>query len=330
MKHIITFFLVVTFFVACSNDKPKPPKPKFDPVLESSKIKLFKQSLPIKKEVLQKAYKKITPKIGLSNLTDFKGTRFKDEFVFNEDNLPFVEYRFDKPYIIKKIHLLKSGFVVDGNDKGSNIKKYELLFLDAKHTPAYNSELEDDSTYIDNFDNIQAQGFILKARSVYFKKGEKISAEDIIASFDSRVEVEVIDTDYIFDIVETVLSERDASVSNEELLKTIALMNRELFKRLRLQRSDFNLPPESVMYLPEDADMNYAVANTKNIYETGKYKTLKGRYKIYIFSDEVDFKEQEKIRLKKHKIRSEKSNRNLKTTEELPEHQDFIDFSETK
>jgi len=328
MKYVLSLLLLLVFIIGCSKDEPKPEPIKMDPILQSSKITIFKQSIPIKKEVLHKAYKKISPKIGLSSLSDLEGKSFNGEFVFDEDKLPFIEYKFDKPYIIKKIHLKGSGFVVDGDSSSSNIRKFELLFLDAKKTPVYLSELKKDSTSMSQFDNIQASGFILKTRSVYTSVEKKIMAEDIKASFDSRIEVEVIDADYIFDIIENVLSERESSASNEELLKTIALMNTELFKRLRIQRTDFNLPKESVLYLPEDADMHYAVANTKDIYETGKYRTVDGKYKIYIFSEEVDFKEQEKIRIKKHKIRLEKYKRNLKTTEQLPDHEDFIDFSE--
>ena len=74
--------------------------------------------------------------------------------------------------------------------------------------------------------------------------------------------------------------------------------------------------------------MHYAVAHTEEIFTTGKYKTVDGLYKIYIFSDDVEFNDKERVRVKKHKIKVKASNRNLKTTEELPDHQDFIDFSE--
>jgi len=329
MQNIKYFYAITAILVllsGCGKDEPKVVK--MDPVLASPEIQLFNQSLPVKKEVLHKAYKKISPRIGLSNMRGFEGNTYDDAFIFSEGNLPFIEYRFDKPYIIKKVYLLKSGFVVDGDAKSSNIKKFEMLFLDAQKTPTFEGELSKNTKEIDNFDNIQAEGFILKTKSLYVNDDDKIDANDIAAAFDARIEVEVIDTDYVYDIVAPVLSERDSSTSNEELLKTIALMNTELFKRLREQRGSFNLPKTSVLYLPDDADMHYAVANTEEIYKTGKYKTIDGLYKIYIFSDDVEFNDKEKVRVKKHKINVKNSNRNLKITEELPDHQEFIDFSE--
>ncbi len=326
LKHFYALTAILALFSGCVKDEPKVVK--MDPVLASPEIQLFNQSLPVKKEVLHKAYKKISPRIGLSNMRGFEGKTYNGEFVFNEENLPFIEYRFDKPYIIKKVYLKKSGFVVDGNTENSNIKKFEMVFLDTRKTPTFVGELEKGATEIEDFDNVQSEGFILKTRSLYVNHDDNIKANDIVPAFDARIEVEVIDTDYVYDIVAPVLSKRDSHTSNEELLKTIALMNTELFQRLREKRGEFNLPRTSVLYLPKDADMHYAVAHTEDIYQTGKYKTIDGLYKIYIFSDNVDFNDKEKVRVKKHKIKVKNSNRNLKITEELPDHQDFIDFSE--
>ncbi len=325
MKQIATLIITLVFILGCSN---KGPDANVDPVLMSPEIKLFKQSLPVKKEVLHKAYKKITPKIGLNDMRDLKGTSFNGEFVFDEQELPFIEYRFDKPYIIKNIHLKRSGFVVDGDASSSNIRKFEVLFLDAVKTPKYSDELPKGSTSIEDINNVQASGFILKTRSVYTKKGEKVDENDVVAAFDGRIEVEVIDADYIYDIVAPVLSDRDSDTSNEELLKTIALLNGELFNRLRAQRGDFNIPTTSVLYLPDDADMHYAVAHTEDIYRTGKYKTITGEYKIFIFSEKAEFDAKGNIRVKKHEIEIKDSKRNFKTTTQLPEHEEFIDFSE--
>jgi len=325
-KYFYAITAILVLLTGCAKDEPKVVK--MDPVLASPEIQLFKQSLPIEKEVLQKAYKKITPSIGLSNMRDFKGKAYNGEFVFDEENLPFIEYRFDKPYIIKKVYFKKSGFVVDGNAKSSNIKKFEMVFFDTQKTPTFVGEADKNAKDIEDLDNVEAEGFILKTKSLYVNDDDKIDRSDIAAAFDARIEVEVIDTDYVYDIIAPVLSERDSSTSNEELLKTIALMNTELFKRLKEQRGAFNLPKTSVVYLPDDADMHYAVAHTEEIYETGKYKTVDGLYKIHIFSDNVEFNDKERVRVKKHKIDVKNSNRNLKITEELPDHQDFIDFSE--
>ncbi len=326
MKQTLTLIALLMLIAGCAKKEPERALP--DSALETPEITLFKQSLPIKQEVLKKAYKKISPKIGLSNMSEFKGKSFNGEFVFDENNLPFIEYRFDKPYIIKKVHLKGSGFVVDGDAENSNIKKFEILFLDAQKSPLYTEELEKGRLDIEGFNNIQADGFVFKTRSVYTEKAKEIDGSDIIAAFDGRIEVEVIDADYIYDIVAPVLSERDSSTSNEELLKTIALLNSQLFKRLREQGSGFNLPKRSVLYLPADADMHYAVAYTKEIYQTGKYKTIDGEYKIHIFNEEAEFDSKGKIKVKKHKIDVKKSKRNLKTTTQLPEHEEFIDFSE--
>lgn len=322
MKQILAFVAVLILIAGCAKKDPD----SIDPVSIAPEIKLFKQSLPIEKEILQKAYKKISPKIGLSHMGALKGKSFNGEFIFDEKELPFVEYRFDKPYIIKKVHLKKSGFVVNGDASSSHIKKFEILFFDAQKSPLYTAELEKDATEIEDFNNIQADGFILKARSVYAPK--HISENDVVAAFDGRISVEVIDTNYIYDIVAPVLSERDSSTSNEELLKTIALLNSELFKRLRAKRADFNLPKDSVLYLPQDADMHYAVAHTEEIFKTGKYKTVTGEYKIHIFSEEADFDAKGDVNVKQHKIKIEDSKRNLKTTTQLPEQEKFIDFSE--
>jgi hypothetical protein len=216
--------------------------------------------------------------------------------------------------------------VVNGNADNSHIKKFEILFFDAQKSPLYTAELDKGATEIEGFNNIQADGFILKARSVYAP--QNISENDVVAAFDGRIFVEVIDANYIYDIVAPVLSERDSSTSNEELLKTIALLNSELFKRLRAKRADFNLPKDSVLYLPQDADMHYAVAHTEEIFKTGKYKTVTGEYKIHIFSEEADFDAKGDVKVKRHKIKIEDSKRNLKTTTQLPEQEKFIDFSE--
>jgi len=312
--------------VGCGDKEPKPVV--VDPVTEAPVITLFKQSLPIEQKVLAKAYKRISPKVGLSHMSDLKGKSFNKEFVFEEGSLPFIEYRFDKPYIIKKVHLKASGFVVDGSADSSNIKKFEIVFFDAEKSPVYTSELEEGATSIEGFLNIQADGFILKSHSVYTPSNKKVEAKDIIAAFDARISVEVIDANHVYDIIAPVLTQRDSSTSNEELLKTIALLNTELFKRLKKQRSDFNLPKDSVLYLPDDADMNYAVANTQQIFQTGKYKTVEGTYKIHIFNEDAEFDAKGNVRVREHKIKVKKSTRNLKTTTQLPSHEEFIDFSE--
>jgi len=325
MRYIVSYLLVLVFIIGCAK---KEAELEVDPVSIAPEIVLFKQSLPIEKKVLQKAYKKITPKIGLSHMSDLKGKSFNSEFVFDAQELPFIEYRFDKPYIIKKIHLLQSGFVVNGNADSSHIKKFEIVFFDADKSPVYTSELADDAEVIDEIHNIQADGFILKTHSVYTNKDEQIDEGDVVAAFDGRIEVEVIDGNYVYDIIAPVLEDRDSSTSNEELLKTIALLNTELFKRLKSKRKDFNLPKDSVLYLPDDADMHYAVAHTQEIFQTGKYKTKDGEYKIHIFHEDAEFDAKGKVRVKKHKIDVKESNRNLKITTQLPEHEEFIDFSE--
>ncbi|HIC42909.1 MAG TPA: hypothetical protein EYO73_01020 [Sulfurimonas sp.] len=326
MKKIYILITLLVFVVGCGDKKLKPVE--IDPVSEAPVITLFKQSLPIAQKVLAKAYKRISPKIGLSHMSDLKGISFRNEFVFEEGTLPFIEYRFDKPYIIKRIHLQKSGFVVDGKAEMSNIKKFEIVFFAAEKSPVHTSQLDEDTSSIEDFHNIEASGFILKTHSVYTSKDEKLDAKDVIAAFDARISVEVIDVNHVYDIIAPVLTQRDSSTSNEELLKTIALLNTALFKRLKAQRSDFNLPKESVLYLPDDADMNYAVAYTQEIFQTGKYKTIDGIYKIHIFNEEAEFDSKGKIRHKKHKINVKKTNRNLKTTTQLPSHKEFIDFSE--
>ncbi len=324
MKKIYSLITLLILVAGCGDKEPEV----VDPVSIAPEITLFKQSLPVEQKVLQKAYKKITPKIGLSHMGDLKGKSYGDEFVFEESELPFIEYKFEKPYIIKKVHLKRSGFVIDGDASSSSIKKFDMLFLDAHKTPLYTGELTAGETAIDDLNNVQADGFILKTRSVYIPESKEISENDVIAAFDGRIEVEVIDADYIYDIVAPVLTDRDSSTSNEELLKTIALLNTELFKRLRMQRNDFNLPSTSVLYLPDDADMHYAIAHTEEVYKTGKYKTINGEYKIHIFNEQAEFNSKAKIQVKEHKIEIKGSDRNLKTTTQLPEHEEFIDFSE--
>lgn len=324
MKQILVLLSVLMLMAGCGKNEPKV----VDPVLSAPEIKLFKQSLPVKQEVLRKAYKKITPKIGLANMRSLKGHVSHGEFVFDANATPFIEYRFDKPYIIKKVHLQKSGFVVDGDAASSNIKKFEILFLDAERSPLYKGELDKEELSIDGLHNAQASGFILKSKSVYIPKDKTLDENDVVAAFDGRVLVEVINTDYIYDIVSPVLSERKEATSNEELLQTIALLNSELFTRLREKRTDFNLPQKSVLYLPNDADMHYAVAHIEDVYKTGKYKTIYGEYKIFIFSEDAEFDAKGHVDVKKHKIEQKSSNRYLRTTTQLPEEEKFIDFSE--
>lgn len=324
MKQTLSLIALLILIAGCA----KKEAAVIDPVAFSPEITLFKQSLPVGQEVLKKAYKKISPKVGLSHMGSLKGKDFNGEFIFDENELPFIEYRFDKPYIIKKIHLEASGFVVNGDASSSHIKKFEILFFDAQKSPLYAAELDKNEVNIEDFSNIQADGFIIKTRSVYAPENKSIKEHDVVAAFDGRISVEVIDVNYIYDIVAPVLSERNSSTSNEELLKTIALLNSELFKRLREKRSDFNLPKDSVLYLPDDADMHYAVAHTEEIFKTGKYKTVKGEYKIHIFSEKADFDHKGEVKVRKHAIKVEESKRNLKTTTQLPEEEKFIDFSE--
>ncbi len=324
MKKIYSLVALMILIAGCGDKEPEI----VEPVTITPEITLFKQSLPVEKKVLQKAYRKISPKIGLSHMGDLKGKSYGDEFVFDENELPFIEYKFDKPYIIKKVHLKRSGFVVDGDASSSGIKKFDMLFLDEQKTPLYTGELEPGETAIEDLNNVQADGFILKTRSIYIPESKEITENEVVAAFDGRVEVEVIDADYIYDIVAPVLTDRESSTNNEELLKTIALLNTELFKRLRRKFSDFNLPNTSVLYLPDDADMHYAIAHTEEVYKTGKYKTINGEYKIHIFNEKAEFNAKGNVRVKEHKIEIKDSSRNLKTTTQLPEHEEFIDFSE--
>ncbi|MDF1881963.1 hypothetical protein JHD50_11755 [Sulfurimonas sp. MAG313] len=323
MKKIYTLVALMIFIAGCAD---KEPEFTLDPVLEAPEITLFKQSLPIEHAVLEKAYKKISPEVALSNLEDLQGKSFDEEFVFDAQNLPFVEYHFDKPYIIKKVHLLNSGFIIAGDSSSSHIKKFEIVFFNTNKSLIYSSELDTDDKEIEALHNVVATGFILKTHSVYVPDGT--SAYEVKAAFDTRIEVEVIDVNHIYDIIAPVLSHRESSNSNEELLKTIALLNTELFKRLKAMRKDFKLPKNSVLYLPDDADMDYAVSHTQEIYQTGKYKTIDGEYKIHIFNEKAEFDAKGNIRVNKHEIKINKSNRNLKTTTQLPDHEDFIDFSE--
>jgi len=221
MKYTASFSLILILITGCSN-RPEPVE--FDLVSANKEILLFEQSLPIEKKVLEKAYKKVKPMIGLSNISAFEGKSFKGEFVFEAVQLPFIEYRFDKPYIIKKIHLKSSGFVVDGDASSSHIKKFEIVFFDAEKSPLYLTELDEDAQSIDGFHNVQATGFVIKTHSVYTPKDKEVDKNDIIAAFDARLDVEVIDGNYIYDIIAPVLTERASSISNEELLENNCLV----------------------------------------------------------------------------------------------------------
>lgn len=112
-----------------------------------------------------------------------------------------------------------------------------------------------------------------------------------------KIQIEAIDMSDFFGILDYALKNGKNKDENEDIIFTILQKDEVLFKKLKNNSSQYNLPLISFFKLPEDVNLIYAKNNKDRIFEEGIYKNNQGKF-IKLYPDETVFNTTNKIEVK--------------------------------
>lgn len=112
-----------------------------------------------------------------------------------------------------------------------------------------------------------------------------------------KIQIEAIDMSDFFGILDYALKNGNNKDENEDIIFAILQKDEALFKKLKNNSSQYNLPLISFFKLPEDVNLIYAKNNKDRIFEEGIYKNNQGKF-IKLFPDEIVFNTTNKVEVK--------------------------------
>ena len=145
------------------------------------------------------------------------------------------------------------------------------------------NEITKEKPYIiDNpLDDAYASSVIVQISSfnaMCYKKSHLSFTPDNVSFLIADKEVE---EKVILENLKTRKNEND----NEELLKEIAIKNKDLFRIIQQNSKSLYLKEDSFAFLPIDVSIEYAFKNYATIVKTGRYKAENGDYKKFKTND---------------------------------------------
>ncbi len=326
MKKILLLSIITITFFACK----EPVKPQLKVVEQNvSTITLYKSKLKIPSNLQQSIFiKKIISPSKFENGT----FNIKKNTKKNLTETSFwAYYDFNKSYTIKSVDLKKLGtfkkiFLF------STVNKEDINEISFAYDGGASviKELKRSQSKINKFPKTPTQDVNISLLSVknptFLEEGSNIVAEkkNLILEFT------FYDSSYEKEIILYNLEHSDNKELNEKLIVSIASLNRKLFKSLGIRKNEKKakiIKHPSIANLPDDADIDYTLTHQEDFYSLGKYRTKDGSFKILIKDDNLKLSTED-LNFKKHNIKVDKNSKKMKTTTDIPESDDFIDFSE--
>ena len=240
-----------------------------------------------------------------------------------------LHFSFDKPYVIYKADSSKLLKLVD-----TTIAKHKI-FADVRALTFTIDNQQSDIIYLTQMKKVVSVPFKEATDSItvtiksLFPDSDLLDDRSyVIKASDCNISFVLYDSDFEDEILKETLAHRANLKKNEALLHKISEDNLQLYYEIHANASEYKLPEVSMIRLPEDADLEYARLHYENFAKTGKYRTMDGKYTIVMKQEEMEF-DKGRVTVKKSRtIKTDRSKKEIKKAGDIPEADDFIDFSE--
>lgn len=312
MKKGIITFIVMIIFIGCS-DKNTNLSKTIENEIVGSKYNYYGYDLFVSEDLKAKLYTWTNTDFDINSVNDNKlfhkiPGKIKDEkFIISEKNRPIHFKKFNNLVEVKKIKFKPndSFFLANLNSikdsKGveeklvnsildplinsfKDIKDYEPIEIGysddkndhykvinlSKHQKNENGEYIIDNPF-KTIKNVQEAQLVISSLKLPHKNKSK-------EAYYSKSEVlfYIKDLSVENDIVRQNLKNMS---NNEELVKIIAKNNPDFFRTLQNERSNYTLDEKSILRLPTDADINYALNNLTEIINSSEYLSVNNSFK---------------------------------------------------
>ncbi|HFU74544.1 MAG TPA: hypothetical protein ENK65_03225 [Helicobacteraceae bacterium] len=322
----IPFIILVLFFTGCGST----PKPKVDThvtLTPAKTIELYGQKLTPSQALASKAFQVREIPVTLKPNVQYMGIEQKSGFTFTI--APLLQYTFDTDYIILAADTytllpLTDDAVFEKHIIGQ-IKEMDRIYANLSRDTV---TLAPTQEILTQFKATPTKSMTFSVKSLHFNENFKASNKYTINAQDLNVTFSLYDPAYSKPIVNETLTTRDEPQNNELLIQAIASSDDAYYQKLLEDKTDFILPQHSIVNMPEDADLRYAIEKHQVYFKTGKYKTKNGQYKIIIPDEKIQFDNSNANVQGTHSIKTKQNKKRLKKATDIPDHDNFIDFSE--
>lgn len=326
MHYIFLVFTAVFFLQGC---KPEVQVPKPTELNSSvvSTVSLYNQQFSLRNKAGSIKHLLLEPSSFQGEITRAKVHTLVISALHPQ---PYLSYTLPEKSIIIALNLRNCGFLLDDDAdvRGTSMKTFTLAYtsaLNGANKQKRKTLSQQERIILVNKDEMATQSFTLKPESFYVDSSVE-EVENYRIYSDRNVSILYLSLNDAKAILEEALLLRKDRALNEALIETIALKNPSYYRELLAKKSRYNLPKKSIVHLPKDALISYAVTHLDEIYLSGKYKTTSGRYKILIQEQKAQFDRRGGTH-KRHSIRAKKSKKRKKAVGDIPEGDNFIDFS---
>lgn len=349
--------MVALLFLGCQNKIPEPNPTQVTEKNQkiNSTIKLYGQELSIPKLLISKIYPDIV--IDTKSIVEdvsLQGKIKNRQFIFDDKYAPYYIITLKKPLKIESLTILNTARYMPRTNKNSKNDLIALLVGAMPDTPKHPSLIHIASknqeklvpfvttfTNEDKVLNVKKETIIFEEQPYTDELDVRISILDFTIGHseysslfnDYTFVVKGYDPEYEYELIEWTFKYRENIDKNEMLIRNIAQDNQELYYKFKNHSAQLKLPKYSIVNLPKDVDIKYALTNTAEIYRTGRYKNKKGIYKSFQIA-EISFNESDttgnKQVVENIKITGKRiEKKSFSKTEEIPKEQNnYIDFSQ--
>lgn len=345
---IIISILITTFFTGCYKNNILVKVNKENNSNKS--ILLYDQKVTVPEILINKIFPNISMKakyVGKSVLT---GKVIDNEFIFNDNQAPYYILKLDKPLKIEKLTIYNTATYTPILKKLNKPDLIGLVIGILPDTPKFPSLVhigtKEQNKLIPYKTKFKNENNTLKTKeeTIYLKKQPytnevhiSISKINISLGHSSKSKIfknykfliQGYDPKYEADLIEWILKNRKEQDKNEVLIRNIAQNNVKLYHTLQYNPEIYNIPKYSILTLPKDVNVKYALTNTFEMYRTGRYKDISGKFKkfkieqVNFIQSSSNYKYKHKVEINGEKIKDKVSIKSNKKDTDT----NFIDFS---
>jgi len=328
MKKFLLPLFIIFGLVGCGSTPQAPLQENKEAVLTpASSVTLYSQKLHPSKDLALKAFSVKSYPVNLKKDVMYTGLDSKKAFTFTIS--PILKYNFEKNYVvleadISNLLVLRDDAVFEKTTT-AQLQTFDVMYsnLSRQHF-----KIEKTQMNINGFQNQKTTRIIFAIKSLYPTDTMNSSHKYMLNLNDMNVSFSFFNPIYKNDIIIETLKKRQDKAANELLLQSIAQEDVSYYQTLRTHKESYILPEHSIMNMPYDADLDYAIHKHELFFNTGKYKTNSGKYKIIIPEDQIQFDNANANLKNTHSIKTRNTKKRLKKSSDIPDHDNFIDFSE--
>jgi len=304
-KKITLSLLIILLIMGCSNTKNLSQPNSNKRSEKTDMITLYGQQLQIPKNI----YNKIYPEFNMDTKSIFKNKSISHEKgKFIGKYRPYYILNFDKQLYISEIKIFNTGLLAVPilnvkNKKESLVKFNPIAFIfNDKQVPTTVHLGNKNSSELEQVDFLVSENkeyIVIKLSTPIFTNQLHIAISGIEnPPFGTKCEIlndytfelTANDYSYIDEVIINTLKTRSDLLLNEDLIRKIALEDKKLFRKIQSKSRNINVTNFSLINLPQDADINYALKNYSNIVESRVYKNINGQRKVWKISSQNNSK----------------------------------------